>query len=369
MALLNVLEDIKIWIAAAIVLALIFGFGSPDASTIMMLALIAQMAVALDGIRFSRSDFGTYRTPILLNLVCCFGICTGFTLLTGLFFIDNQALWTGWVMLSAVPCAISVVPSALFLRADPKLSVLSLIVIYVVAIGLTPFITHTLIGNSVNPLEVLRYILMFILIPFVLTIPIKRLHLKQAPKTLFINLMMFVLVFVGLGSRQEFVFSEPMVIIGLVVACVFFLVRMNNLTVVERATLPFNMPENVEAWHIKGALFFGSISKLEFVTDPTRITMAGSARIVVLDFEELLHIDNSAMDQIEVFVRALHRHNHELIIAGATGHPLAQLRRTGIAQALGPNLVPNMEFAMARARTVLAELDEKEKSRPVIRTL
>ena len=156
---------------------------------------------------------------------------------------------------------------------------------------------------------------------------------------------------------------------GLVVACVFFLVRMNNLTVVERATLPFNMPENVEAWHIKGALFFGSISKLEFVTDPTRITMAGSARIVVLDFEELLHIDNSAMDQIEVFVRALHRHNHALIIAGATGPPLAPLRRPGIAQALGPTLVPNMEFAMARARTVLAELDEKEKSRPVIRTL
>ena len=231
MPLLDVLEDIKVWIAAAIVLALIFGFGSPDASTIMMLALIAQMAVALDGIKFSRSDFGTYRTPIVLNLVCCFGICTGFTLLTGLFFIDNQALWTGWVMLSAVPCAISVVPSALFLKADPKLSVLSLIVIYIVAIGLTPFITHTLIGNSVNPLEVLRYILMFILIPFVLTIPIKRLHLKQAPKTLFINLMMFVLVFVGLGSRQEFVFSEPMVIIGLVVACIFRIFLVSTVMV------------------------------------------------------------------------------------------------------------------------------------------
>ena len=221
MALLNVLEDIKVWIAVAIVLALVFGFGSPDASTIMMLALIAQMAVALDGIRFSRSDFGIYRKPILVNFVCCFGICTGFTLLTGLFFIDNQALWTGWVMLSAVPCAISVVPSALFLKADPKLAVLSLTVIYVIAIALTPLITHTLIGNSVNPLEVLRYILMFILIPFVLAIPIKRLHLKQAPKTLFINLMMFILVFVGLGSRQEFVFSEPMIVLSLVVACMF----------------------------------------------------------------------------------------------------------------------------------------------------
>ena len=231
MALLNVLEDIKVWIAAAIVLALIFGFGSPDASTIMMLALIAQMAVALDGIRFSRSDFGTYKKPIFVNFVCCFGICTGFTLLTGLLFIDDQALWTGWVMLSAVPCAISVVPSALFLKADPKLAVLSLTVIYVIAIALTPLTTHTLIGNSVNPLEVLRYILMFILIPFVLTIPIKRLHLKQAPKTLFINLMMFILVFVGLGSRQEFVFSEPMVVLSLVIACMFRIFLVSTVLV------------------------------------------------------------------------------------------------------------------------------------------
>ena len=50
-----------------------------------------------------------------------------------------------------------------------------------------------------------------------------------------------------------------------------------------------------------------------------------------------------------------------LIIAGATGHPLRQLERTGIAQALGPNLVPDMEFAMARADIVLSELAEDEK--------
>ncbi len=146
---------------------------------------------------------------------------------------------------------------------------------------------------------------------------------------------------------------------GIAVACVFFLMRMNNLTVVEPATLPFDLPETVEAWHIKGALFFGSVSKLEHVTDPTRITSVNAARIVILDFTDLLNIDNSAMDQIEVFARALHRHNHELIIAGAAGHPLAQLKRTGIAQSLGPNLTPNMEFALARAKAVLAEQDAK----------
>ena len=147
---------------------------------------------------------------------------------------------------------------------------------------------------------------------------------------------------------------------GLVVACIFFLYRMNNITVVESATLPFHMPDTVEAWHIRGALFFGSISKLEHVTDPHRLIAADSAKIVILDFTDLISIDNSAMDQIEVFVRALHRHNHELIIAGATGHSLRQLKRTGIADELGPNLVPDMDFAMARADLVLAEMAQKE---------
>ncbi len=151
--------------------------------------------------------------------------------------------------------------------------------------------------------------------------------------------------------------------VGLVVACIFFLMRMNNITVVEPATLPFNIPETVEAWHVKGALFFGSVSKLEPVTDPARIHGAGAARIVILDFEDLLNIDNSAMDQIEAFVRALHRHNHELIIAGASGHPLRQLERTGIARELGANLVPDMEFAVARCRVVLEELDRKEAAK------
>lgn len=148
--------------------------------------------------------------------------------------------------------------------------------------------------------------------------------------------------------------------VGLVVACVFFLIRMNNITVVEPSTLPRDMPGTVEAWHIKGALFFGSVSKLERLTDPARLTAPDAARIVILDFTDLINIDNSAMDQLESFVRALHRRGHELIIAGASGHPLKQLQRTGIAQELGPNLVPALDFAWPRASRLLVELDEKE---------
>ena len=60
--------------------------------------------------------------------------------------------------------------------------------------------------------------------------------------------------------------------VGLVFACIAFLVRMNTLTAVDQVTLPFDMPSSVEAWHIRGALFFGSISKLENLTNPARLS-------------------------------------------------------------------------------------------------
>lgn len=143
--------------------------------------------------------------------------------------------------------------------------------------------------------------------------------------------------------------------VGLVVACISFLVRMNTLTAVDPVTLPFDMPENVEAWHIRGALFFGSISKLEGLTDPQRLSDPKAARIVILDFTDLLNIDNSALDQIELFARTLARYKHELIIAGASGYTYKQLARAGVVDELGANIVPNMEFALARAKTLLAE--------------
>ena len=49
MPLINVLCDVKVWILLGVVLALGIGFDNPNASTILMFVLIAQMAVSLTG--------------------------------------------------------------------------------------------------------------------------------------------------------------------------------------------------------------------------------------------------------------------------------------------------------------------------------
>ena len=122
-------------------------------------------------------------------------------------------------MLSSVPCGVSVVVASLVMRGDTKMCVLSLTVVYICAIGLTPLITKTLLGDSVNPLEVLKYILLFIVVPFGLSFLVKRLHLKSVPKSVFINVMMLLMVFIGLGSRRDFIFSDSDVVMLLIGAC------------------------------------------------------------------------------------------------------------------------------------------------------
>lgn len=221
MPLINVLCDVKIWILLGIVLAMTVGFDSPDAATILMFVLIAQMAVSLDGIQFKKDDFKTYDREILISILCCFGINTLFTLACGLFFIDDTHIWTGWVMLASVPCAISVVVCSLVMKGDTKMSVLALTGIYVVAIAVTPLITHLLLGDSVNPLEVLKYIVLFIAVPFALSFIVKRMHLANTTKSVFINLMMLLLVLVGMGSRRDYIINDFDVVILLILACIF----------------------------------------------------------------------------------------------------------------------------------------------------
>lgn len=221
MPMVNVLYDIKIWVFLGIVLALVFGFDNPWAATILMVVLIAQMAVSLDGIEFNRHDFKTYDRKIAACVLACFGINTLLTLAAGLFFIEDDHLWTGWVMLSSVPCAVSVVVASLVMKGDAKMSVLSLTAVYLCAIGLTPLITKVLLGNAVDPLEILKYIVLFIAVPFGLSFGIKRLHLPRGFKSVFINLMMLLMVFIGLGSRRDFIFNDFDVVLYLIVACVF----------------------------------------------------------------------------------------------------------------------------------------------------
>lgn len=144
--------------------------------------------------------------------------------------------------------------------------------------------------------------------------------------------------------------------VGLLSSCLFFIYRMNTLTKVTPITMSVDTPAGIEAWQLQGSLFFGSVSKLNAVTDPKRITAHNANKVVIFDCTSLMNIDNSAMDIIQTYMRALKRRGFELIICGATGHTLRQLQRTGIAQSLGNNMTNDMLEAERLARTLIRNM-------------
>lgn len=149
--------------------------------------------------------------------------------------------------------------------------------------------------------------------------------------------------------------------VGLVVAAVFFLYRMNTLTRLIPETLPEGTSKKIEAWLMEGALFFGSVSKLEIVMDPKHISAPNSPDVIIFDFSELLSIDNSAMELIETFHRNLVKHNKVLIISGASDHPLRQIQRMDMDKSLGKYMVPDMKAAIALAEETVKELENPKK--------
>lgn len=221
MTLLNALTDLRYWIAAAVVVAFIVGSLGPEVPTLVVIVLMLQMIAAMEGLSFRKEDFKQDRKAIVWSLIACFGVCTGLTLIIGALFIPAYpTIWPGWVMLAAVPSAVSVLTVALYMRGNMVMSVLAMVVIYLVALGLTPLLTTLFIGNAISPLEIFKYVLLFIAVPLLANIPLKRIKINRDYKVIFINVMMFLLIVFSVGKNRDYMLGDPLVVLLIVLACV-----------------------------------------------------------------------------------------------------------------------------------------------------
>ena len=137
--------------------------------------------------------------------------------------------------------------------------------------------------------------------------------------------------------------------VGVVLACAFFIYRMNTLSRVE--TLPDAAP-GVELHRLVGVHFFGSINKLERLLDPLRFLGPTPPRAVVLDCSQLLALDTTAVDALDTLRRTVARHHGMLFLSGASGQALSLLRRSGFAEREGvAPLADDLSAALAAAAT------------------
>jgi sulfate permease, SulP family len=133
--------------------------------------------------------------------------------------------------------------------------------------------------------------------------------------------------------------------VGMVLAAVFFITRVSQLTGVKE--IPTDQAPRVRAYELYGSLFFGAAAKIEPLIglaapeDPTQV--------LILDMQKVLNVDTTGLDIIETLHAKLARNGKRLIIAGAGAQPLSLFRRSGFAERLGSDhFSPDLRSALER---------------------
>ncbi|MEP6679629.1 MAG: SulP family inorganic anion transporter [Betaproteobacteria bacterium] len=133
--------------------------------------------------------------------------------------------------------------------------------------------------------------------------------------------------------------------VGLVLASLFFIYRVSDLTRVEPVST--DNPA-IAAYRVFGALFFGSVAKLEPLLEAD-----AAARVVVLDMHQVISLDNTALETLESLRHMLHERRATLLLCALNSHPDVQVRRSAFGKSLGAdNVLADFAAAMQRAQAL-----------------
>jgi SulP family sulfate permease len=137
--------------------------------------------------------------------------------------------------------------------------------------------------------------------------------------------------------------------IGMVLASLFFIYRMQDLTAVERVT-DIDALNGVVIYAVQGSLFFGSIAKLDAQIEQR----PAETRVLVLDMHEVLNADTSGIEWLQGLQRALLRRGAALVLCGLGKQPASLVQRSGLALIVGAeNVLPDRDAALRRAAEII----------------
>ena len=137
--------------------------------------------------------------------------------------------------------------------------------------------------------------------------------------------------------------------VGLVMACVVFIYRMSQLTKLEPLpdnelhALGMSLPERTAVQRLSGVLFFGSVSRIEPLLDPT----AQLPKNLVLDLSSLLSSDSSGLDALAQADAHLQGRGVRLVLADMRPNVLATMARLGFIDRFGSDRIfPTLRGAL-----------------------
>jgi sulfate permease, SulP family len=147
--------------------------------------------------------------------------------------------------------------------------------------------------------------------------------------------------------------------LGMILACLFYLYRMSELTQVERipledyygsGALSDTGGQRITAYRLFGSLFFAAISKLEILLE----AQDAPPRVLILDMTKTVSLDTTGLDLLQTLHRSLEKRGAQLILCGLNAQPASLVERAGFGQALGAHgISSSLTDALLRAQLII----------------
>jgi len=194
---------------------LIWGKGAQWTEKITLPALAIVMTLSVMGI--TGNTFRSWRKviiPSIVSIVLNYIVLGGFMLGLSNLFIRDEALWSGFVILAAVPPAVAVIPFTLFLKGDTDFSLIGTLGAYLGALIITPLMAIVFLGASfVAPLKLMTIIIELILAPLVFSrilIMTGIARLIEPIKGDITNWGFFLVTYTIVGLNQHVFLTQPL---------------------------------------------------------------------------------------------------------------------------------------------------------------
>jgi SulP family sulfate permease len=112
------------------------------------------------------------------------------------------------------------------------------------------------------------------------------------------------------------------------------------------------VPDGVEVFEVKGALFFGAATKFRDALG----AVEAPPRVLILRLRHVLSIDATGLRAVEVLLEECRRKGTALVLSGVHAQPLVAFERSGLLARVGPeNAHPDIDAALARARELIGD--------------
>lgn len=210
---------------SALVLGLLWDTGAQYTQRLILPGLAVVMTISSMGI-----SVDTFRSPKSLLKASFLGIFCNFILhgvvLIGLstLILKNQFFWNGFILLSAVPPAVAVIPFSLFLKGNIEFALFGTIGTYLGALLLTPLIAFIFLGSKfIDPMKLLLILGELIIGPLVVSRILratglsKRIDPYKGPIT---NWSFFLVIYIITGLNREVFLQQPQSIVPVAIIAV-----------------------------------------------------------------------------------------------------------------------------------------------------